>query len=64
MCQICRDGLDISLPHQWLSNSVNIADHLRIGSAHGEGLARVQSAQLILCKVFLGQASATTSSSV
>ena len=40
----------------WLSNSVNIADHLHLTPQQ----RKVESGKLLLCKVFTGQASETT----
>lgn len=60
LCYICQDGFSAdSLPCIWLTNSVNIADHSRLVKEKSD-LAKVQSGQLLLCKVFVGQSAETT----
>lgn len=74
MCDICRDGFpypvrtdEFSIPATstspviWLTNSVNIADVVRL-SQQGRGM--VGQGKLLLCKVFVGQAAETTDSVV
>lgn len=67
VCQLCQDGFPpLSAPSDicclWMSNSVNIADHLRL--ARDKGLAQVEHGQLLLCKVFVGVAVQSTSSAL
>lgn len=67
VCDICQDGFSHppadpqSSPVIWLTNSVNIADHLRLAQ-HARG--KIEQGKLLLCKVFIGQAVETTSSAL
>lgn len=68
MSDICHYGFapDIGLssssllPIVWLTNSVNIADHMRL-TAQESGQGKVERGRLLLCKVFTGRAVETTS---
>lgn len=68
MSDICHNGFSpnsvlvtgLSSSSVWLTNSVNIADHLRL-TAQQSGQSRVENGRLLLCKVFTGRAIETTS---
>lgn len=62
LCDICQDGfcqpaMPPSTPAIWLTNSVNIADHLHLAQ---QGRGKVGQGKLLLCKVFIGQAAETS----
>ncbi len=78
VCSICQDGLSkfitgspsldgaVELPGIWLTNSVNIADQLRLQREQQQcqqklSLDKMKQGTLLLCKVFIGQAVETTS---
>lgn len=63
ICDICNDGFShlLSSPVTWLTNSVNIADHLRLAQ---QARCKIEQGKLLLCKVFIGQAVETTSSAL
>lgn len=74
VCDICQDGISQpptftsnhgspqdtpTSPAIWLTNSVNIADHLRLAQ---QGQSKLGQGKLMLCKVFIGQAVETYNS--
>ena len=70
LCDICHNGFhqqqatipaDTTAPVLWLTNSVNIADHVHLAQ---QGQSKVGRSTLLLCKVFIGHAVETCNSSL
>lgn len=57
LCDICQDGFGQPPSTIWLTNSVNIAEHLA-----QQTRGKVGQGKLLLCKVFIGQAVETSDS--